>query len=58
VKILPALLALVCAGLFAGCAITERDADEVGQQFSDGLQGRGQIVPYNPTSDSFGNEYN
>jgi len=58
VKILPALFALAVAGLFAGCAIAERDAEEVGQQFTDGLQGRGRIIQYDPTSDAFGNEYN
>ncbi len=41
----------------AGCAVAEQDASAVGQQFQQGLQGRGQIVPNDPTADSFGDEF-
>lgn len=57
-KFLPAFLATLFAGLVAGCAIAEKDADDVGQQFQDGLSGRGEIFTYDPTRDSFGPEYN
>jgi outer membrane biogenesis lipoprotein LolB len=43
--------------LLTGCAVTEQSAEDVGYQFQEGLQGRGQIVPNNPTSDSFGPMY-
>lgn len=39
------------------CSVAEQDANAVGQKFQDGLQGRGQVVPNNPTKDSFGPEY-
>ncbi|MDX2080418.1 MAG: hypothetical protein SFU53_06505 [Terrimicrobiaceae bacterium] len=48
---------LIALSLLAGCAVAEQDAGEIGQQFQDGLQGRGRIVPNDPTSDSFGDEY-
>jgi hypothetical protein len=52
------ILCSVCLGaLLGGCAVSESSADEVGQQFQEGIQGRGQIVPNNPTSDSFGSDY-
>jgi len=46
----------LCA-LIAGCAVSETSTDEVGQQFQRGIQGQGQIVPNNPTGDSYGPNY-
>jgi hypothetical protein len=43
--------------LLASCSVAEQDAASVGQQFQNGIQGRGSIVPNNPTQDSFGPEY-
>jgi len=43
--------------LMGACSVAEQDAAGVGQQFQDGIQGRGSIVPNNPTQDSFGPEY-
>ena len=40
-----------------GCSIAEQDASAVGQKFQEGIQGRGTVVPNNPTKDSFGPEY-
>lgn len=39
------------------CSVAEQDAAGVGQQFQNGIQGRGRIVPNDPTQDSFGSEY-
>jgi hypothetical protein len=39
------------------CSVADRGASDVGQQFQDGIRGKGQIVPNNPTRDSFGPEY-
>jgi hypothetical protein len=44
--------------LLSGCAISENSAEDLGEQFQRGIEGRGQIVPNNPTSDDFGPEYN
>ena len=54
-----ALVAAFVASLFFlnGCAVSETSIDEVGTQFQEGLQGRGRIVPNDPTSDSFGPTY-
>ena len=41
----------------AGCSVAEQDANDIGQKFQDGIQGRGTVVPNNPTKDSFGPEY-
>lgn len=50
--------ALVLAVLaLNACSIAEQDASAVGGQFQQGLSGRGQIVPNDPTSDSFGSDY-
>ncbi|MFY8269524.1 MAG: hypothetical protein ACOVLK_09010 [Terrimicrobiaceae bacterium] len=49
--------ALNIALLLSGCAISERSMEDVGQQFEQGIQGRGQIVPNDPTTDDFGSEY-
>lgn len=43
--------------MLGACAIAEQDAAGVSQQFQDGLQGRGRIVPNNPSSDAFGDDY-
>jgi hypothetical protein len=50
--------ALLAAALFGGCTVAEQDAGAVGDQLERGLQGRGRIVPNDPTEDSFGPEYN
>lgn len=50
------LLALACT-LLTGCTITEQTAEDIGTQFSEGIQGRGRIVPNDPTEDNFGPEY-
>lgn len=50
------LAGIVSLGL-SGCAVTEGSIDEVGHQFQRGIQGGGQIVPNDPTEDSFGPEY-
>ncbi|MBE2204510.1 MAG: hypothetical protein IAE94_09260 [Chthoniobacterales bacterium] len=50
----------LCIGLLLtlnACSVTEQSASDVGNRFQDGLQGRGQIVPNDPTSDSFGADY-
>jgi len=39
------------------CSVAEQDASAVGQKFQEGIQGRGSIVPNDPTQDSFGAEY-
>jgi hypothetical protein len=54
------LIALFLSAFFlglGGCAFTESSVEDVGGQFQEGLQGRGRIVPDNPTSDSFGPLY-
>ncbi|MDD5198889.1 MAG: hypothetical protein PHC88_03730 [Terrimicrobiaceae bacterium] len=52
------ILCGVCLSAFlAGCAVSESSTADVGQQFQRGIQGQGQVVPNNPTSDSFGPEY-
>ena len=44
--------------LLSGCAISEHSAEDVGEQFQRGIEGRGQIVPNSPLKDSFGPDYN
>jgi len=48
-------LILLCS--LGACSVAEQDTVAVGQKLQDGLQGRGSIVPNNPTQDSFGPEY-
>ncbi|MEI6337135.1 MAG: hypothetical protein WCQ57_00970 [Verrucomicrobiota bacterium] len=48
---------LLAAVVLAGCSVVESDTVKVGDQFQRGIQGKGQIVPNNPTTDSFGSEY-
>jgi hypothetical protein len=43
--------------LLGACSVAQQDAADVGQQFQDGIQGRGRIIPNDPTRDSFGPEY-
>lgn len=43
--------------LFNACAVTESSIEDVGTQFEQGLQGRGRIVPNDPTTDAFGPVY-
>lgn len=50
-----ALLGMV--SVHSGCAVAESSVEGVGQQFEQGLTGRGQIVPNDPTRDSFGPEF-
>lgn len=49
---------LLAMALIGGCAVAEQDAGQVGDQFQRGLQGQGRIIPNNPTTDSFGTDYN
>jgi hypothetical protein len=42
---------------FGACSATDQGATRVGQRLQDGLQGRGEIVPNNPTGGSFGADY-
>jgi hypothetical protein len=41
----------------SACSVADQGASGVGQQFQDGIRGKGQIVPNNPTHDSFGPDY-
>ena len=41
----------------SACSVADSSASGVGQQFQDGIQGKDQIVPNNPTRDSFGPDY-
>ena len=41
----------------SACSVADSSASGVGQQFQDGIRGKGQIVPNNPTRDSFGPDY-
>lgn len=50
-------LGFLALAFFGGCTVAEQSMDGVGTQFQDGLQGRGAIVPNNPTTDSFGSDY-
>ena len=44
--------------LLSGCAVSEQSVEDVGRNFEDGIQGRGQIVPNDPLRDDFGSDYN
>jgi len=48
---------LVLLLTLGACSVSEQSAAGVGQQFQDGIQGRGRIIPNDPTQDSFGPEY-
>ena len=51
------ILSLQILLLLGGCAISERSAEDVGEQFQEGIQGRGKIVPNQSLSDDFGPDY-
>jgi len=57
VKTVSFFLACLCLLSVAGCVVADRDVSEVGTQLQDGLQGRGQIIQPDPTTDSFGQEF-
>jgi hypothetical protein len=57
VKAIRLLFLAVFALGFSACAVSESSLEDVGTQFEQGLQGRGQIVPNDPTSDGFGPLY-
>lgn len=48
---------VLAVAVLAGCSIAEQDATAVGDQFQRGIQGQGRIVPNDPTTDSFGSDY-
>ena len=48
---------LVLLFTLGACSVADQGASGVGQQFQNGLQGKGEIVPNNPTHDSFGSDY-
>ena len=41
----------------SACSVADQGGAGVGQQFQDGIRGKGQIVPNDPTRDSYGPEY-
>ena len=51
------VLSLQILLLLGGCAISEKSAEDVGEQFQEGIQGRGKIVPNQTLSDDFGPDY-
>ena len=57
VKKLCTIFALAVGAVLAGCTVAERDISEVGDQFQQGIQGRGRLVEMDTTTDSFGSEY-
>ena len=40
----------------SACSVADQGGAGVGQRLQDGIQGKGQIVPNNPTHDSFGSD--
>lgn len=59
VRCVTLFFSMFAAGLLvSGCSIAEQDATAVGDQFQRGIQGQGRIVPNDPTTDSFGPEFN
>ncbi len=50
-------LGFLAMAIISGCTVAETSVDNVSDRFQQGLQGRGQIVPNNPTTDSFGSDY-
>lgn len=48
---------IIGAMLLGGCSVAEESTQDLGQQFQDGVTGKGKIVSDKPTSDSFGREY-
>ncbi|MEO8207149.1 MAG: hypothetical protein ABI615_13290 [Chthoniobacterales bacterium] len=57
-KFFHAILVLAVLAFLGGCAVTEQSTGDVGQQFQNGLTGRGQIVSDKPMNDSFGSDFN
>jgi len=57
VKVIRLLILLISSLGLAACAVTEGSLEDVGTQFEQGIQGRGQIVPNDPMSDGFGPIY-
>ena len=51
------ILSLHILLLLGGCAVSEQSAEDVGEKFQEGIQGRGKIVPNNTVSDDFGPDY-
>jgi hypothetical protein len=51
------ILSLQILLLLGGCAVSEQSAEDVGEQFQEGIQGRGKIVPNQTMSDDFGPDY-
>ena len=41
----------------SACSVADQGASGVGEQFQNGIQGKGQIVPNTPTRDPFGPDY-
>lgn len=57
VERLTLLFGIFAIALLSGCSFANTSADDVGQKFQRGIQGQGTIVPHDPLSDSFGNDY-
>lgn len=51
------ILSLQILLVLGGCAISEQSAEDVGEQFQQGIEGRGKIVPDRALSDDFGPDY-
>ena len=51
------ILSLQILLLLSGCAISEQSAEDVGEKFQEGIQGRGKIVTNDTLSDDFGPDY-
>jgi protein involved in sex pheromone biosynthesis len=51
------ILSLQILLMLSGCAVSEQSAEDVGEQFQEGIQGRGKIVPNETLSDDFGPDY-
>lgn len=43
--------------VFCGCAAVNEPVSQVPQRFEQGVRGQGQLITRNPTSDSFGSDY-
>ena len=52
-----ALCAIFFTVILGGCAVSEQSVDQVGDQFQNGLQGKGKLIEMNTTQDSYGPEY-
>jgi len=56
-KLLFFFLSLQILLLLSGCAVSEHSVEDVGDQFQEGIQGRGKIVSDTPMKDDFGPDY-